>query len=81
MSILPEIKTGNWYFVVTCPDCGRQGAIGPAPSPSQVQGVYPWPAEVHCDCGNTTLHPPEQIQRLQAQRNAESEPSVVFRLP
>ena len=81
MPILPEIKPGNWYFVVTCPSCHRQDSIGPAPSPSQTLGVYAWPYEAPCDCGTKTLHQPEKIQRLQAVVSPKPGSNVVFRLP
>ena len=77
MSVLPEIKLGNWYFVVTCPACERQEAIGPAPS--QQPGVHPWAAEIQCGCGTKTLHQPNEIRRLQAYEISGSPPSVAFR--
>jgi hypothetical protein len=79
MPYLPEVKEGNWYFVVICPDCGRQQAIGPAPSPQQTLWVRPFPDTIPCDCGALTPYQPDEIQRLQATSSAASGPNGAFR--
>jgi hypothetical protein len=80
MPILPEVRAGNWYFVVTCPDCHRQQPIGPAPSPEQMRIVHPWPIDpVVCDCGAITPYRQDQIQRLQALYSERAVPNGVFR--
>lgn len=81
MPILPEIVPGNWYFVVTCPHCGKQDAISPAPSPSQSAYVKHHGFEAPCDCGKRTPHKGEQIQRLQAVRTAGPGSNGVFHQP
>lgn len=81
MSLIPEIKLGDWYFVVTCDLCQRQAVVGSAPSPTESSLVYAWPAETHCDCGKHNHFQPEQILKMQAQADSKLESNVVFRLP
>ena len=78
MPFLPEIKAGNWYWVVKCPSCGFEQALGPAPSPQQDPTARPLPSDVRCDCGNLTHFLGDEIERLEAERSAVSAPNVVF---
>jgi hypothetical protein len=66
MTRLPEIKPGNWYFVVTCPKCRLANAVGLAPPPTQSSLVYPWPVSMDCECGEHTNYPAEEVHRIQA---------------
>lgn len=78
MPVLPELTLGSWYFVVTCPSCQKQDAVGPAPSPEQISDAAHWEHEHRCDCGATALHKTENIRRARVLRIFEFSPSVVF---
>ena len=51
---MPEIKPGNWYFVVTCKNCQAAVAFGDALPAGVVDGIEVdhGPISIHCDgCG------------------------------
>jgi hypothetical protein len=71
MPFLPETKIGHWYFVVICPGCQRRDAISAAPSPAQKRiAIFPGYA-ANCDCGVSTVHHSENIERRQARGFSE----------
>src|SRR5579862_9063989 len=68
---MPEIKTGNWYFVVTCKNCQAMVAFGNAPPAGVVEGieVNHGPISIHCDgCGVDKVYAPQEISIRQAKQ-------------
>ena len=78
-----RIEPGEWYFVVTCPSCGKREAIGKAPAPESAEGVvtYAFSHTVNCDCDTQTIHPPGQNERLRATASGGWESGAVVRPP
>ena len=83
MPIFPvQVTVGEYYFVVTCPNCSTQYAIGPAPLPSVLPVVRAWPDSIDCPapCDTHTDYQPEQIQRCLAVALTRTAPYGSFHL-
>jgi hypothetical protein len=66
---MPEIKPGNWYFVVFCKNCKAAVAFGDALPAGVVDGIEVdhGPISIHCDaCGQDKVYTPQEISIRQA---------------
>ena len=69
MVTMPQIKPGNWYFVVTCKNCKAAVAFGDALPAGVVDGIEVdhGPISIHCDgCGVDRVYSPQEISIRQA---------------
>ncbi len=69
MDAMPEIKPGNWYFVVSCKNCQAAVAFGDALPAGVVDGIEVdhGPISIHCDgCGVDRIYSPQEISIRQA---------------